>query len=89
MTNVIMVLVSICIFFLIIYGIKYEPKREIFNIKDTTVIKGIFCIIIVLVHIPSLYQNTIQDMIGSFAYIGVTFFFMASAYGLKYGIENK
>ena len=28
-------------------------------------------------------------MVGSFAYIGVTFFFLSSAYGLKYGVENK
>ena len=74
----------------VLSGAKYLPEKEnFFDSYDSQMLKGMFCVIVVLVHVPSGYQNRIQDMIGSFAYIGVTFFFMSSAYGLKYGIKNK
>ena len=60
-----------------------------FDIGSTTCMRGLWCIVILLVHIPSDYQNFIQDMIGSFAYIGVTFFFMTSSYGLVLAAKNK
>lgn len=66
-----------------LWGIKYDPNKNSFmSIEDTTFLRGFWCIIVVLVHVPEAYQNGIQDMLGSFAYIGVTFFFMTSAYGL-------
>ena len=68
---------------------KRTEEDTYFGVDDTNVLKGLWCIIIVLVHVPDAYQNRIQDLIGSFAYIGVTFFFMTSAYGLIYGIEHK
>lgn len=54
-----------------------------FDVANTKAMRGLWCIIVVLVHIPVLYQNPVQDLAGSFAYIGVTFFFMTSAYGLS------
>ena len=51
--------------------------------------RGFWCLIIVLVHTPTPYQNTIQDMIGSFAYVGVTYFFLTSAYGLSLTNSKK
>ena len=73
-----------------LWGVKYEPNKNSFmSISDTTFLRGFWCIIVVLVHEPVAYQNRIQDMLGSFAYIGVTFFFMTSAYGLKYSLEHK
>ena len=51
--------------------------------------RGFWCLVVILVHTPAMYQNTIQDMIGSFAYIGVTFFFMTSGYGLKLGVQKN
>ena len=75
---------------LILYGIKICEKKESFmSANDTNFLRGFWCIVVVLVHIPDAYQNWIQNMIGSFAYIGVTFFFMTSAYGLKYSSINK
>ena len=75
---------------MILTGCRYDPrKKELLSLNDTTVLKGLWCIVIILVHIPERYQNPIQDMMGSFAYVGVTFFFLASAYGLKYGVRNK
>lgn len=74
----------------VIYGIKFDKGKDSFmSIDDSKFLRGFWCIIVVLVHIPATYQNRIQDMIGSFAYIGVTFFFMTSAYGLKYSIKHK
>ena len=82
--------------FLILYvavvaaGMKYtSEKHTFFDSHDVCVMKGMFSIIVILVHIPLSYQNRIQDMMGSFAYIGVTFFFMASGFGLKWGMVNK
>ena len=74
----------------VLWRIKYLPNKNGFmSIEDSTFLRGFWCIIVVLVHVPYQYQNQIQDMIGSFAYIGVTFFFMTSAYGLKYSMINK
>lgn len=74
----------------ILIGVKYRPDKEnFFDVKDTTVLKAIFCIIVVLVHTPVGYRNPIQDMMGSFAYIGVTFFFMTSSFGLKWSVAHK
>lgn len=89
-TNFLMILLLTSIVVVALAGIKYNGNLgEFWSLRYTTALKGIFCIIIVLVHVPSNYQNRIQDLIGSFAYIGTTFFFMASAYGLKYGYEHK
>ena len=71
-------------------GIKVDKDKDsIMSLNDTNFLRGFWCIIVVLVHIPAAYQNRLQDMIGSFAYIGVTFFFMTSAYGLKYSMMHK
>lgn len=74
----------------VLLGVKYQPDKDsFFDTHDTLMLRGLFCIIVVLVHVPASYQNRIQDMIGSFAYIGVTFFFMTSAYGLKWSTLHK
>lgn len=83
---------AVCILFaiMILYGISIKKNNDqIFSIYETSCIKGIWCIVIILVHIPAQYSNKIQNLIGSFAYIGVTFFFLTSAYGLKYSQKNK
>jgi peptidoglycan/LPS O-acetylase OafA/YrhL len=68
---------------------KIETSNDFFNQDYTTALKGIICIVIILVHIPMAYQNKLQDMVGSFGYVCVTIFFMCSAYGLKYGANHK
>jgi len=73
-----------------LWGIKFDSNKNSFmSIEDTVFLRGFWCIIVVLVHVPADYHNRIQDMLGSFAYIGVTFFFMTSAYGLKWSIDHK
>lgn len=64
-------------------------QSAFFDLESSNCMRGFWCIVILLVHIPAVYQNPLQDMVGSFAYIGVTFFFMTSGYGLMLGINNK
>ncbi|MGN0182421.1 MAG: acyltransferase family protein [Candidatus Ornithomonoglobus sp.] len=73
------------------YNAKYLPEGNdgFFNQDTSKAMRGFWCLIVILVHIPAAYQNRIQDLIGSFAYIGVTFFFMTSAYGLSLGISKN
>lgn len=60
-----------------------------FNKESTCALRGFWSIIVILVHVPLAFQNQLQDMAGSFAYIGVTFFFMTSAYGLKISYSKQ
>ena len=90
LTYVLMGLLVLGLAITTLWGIKYQPDKNSFmTIEDTTFLRGFWCIIVVLVHVPAMFQNRIQDMLGSFAYIGVTFFFMTSAYGLKWSMEHK
>lgn len=63
--------------------------NRFFDQNTTTAMRGFWCLVILLVHIPVDQQNPIQDMIGSFAYIGVTFFFMTSSYGLMIAVRKS
>jgi peptidoglycan/LPS O-acetylase OafA/YrhL len=73
-----------------IIKMKFNKDDKWFMSKDfTQSMKAIMCIIVVMVHFPQVYQNKVQDMIGSFGYICVTLFFLFSAYGLMYGLHNK
>lgn len=71
--------------FILIYIDRKGKEASFFDIENTTCMRGFWCLIVLLVHIPAEYENSLQSMIGSFAYIGVTFFFMTSSYGLTLG----
>lgn len=76
--------------YILLYNIKFSSSTDhFFNKEDCNALRGFWCIVIILVHVPYSYQNLIQDMIGSFAYIGVSFFFMTSAFGLSLGYKNN
>ncbi len=78
-----MLLVSAFLLFEILYKAKLVKVNDgFFDAKNSLAMRGFWCLIVILVHVPAAYTNRIQDMIGSFAYIGVTFFFMTSSYGL-------
>ena len=67
----------------ILYGARVERVNYNFmDVKNAKAMRGFWCLVIALVHVPQMYGNRIQDLIGSFAYIGVTFFFMTSGFGL-------
>ena len=90
MTYILMGILVLCLAALALRGLTYDPeKKEIMGVRDTEVLRGLWCIIILLVHVPAPYQNRIQDALGSFAYIGVTFFFLTSGYGLQYSVSHK
>lgn len=89
-TYALMLVLVLCIVATTIFGVKIDKNKDSFmSISDTTFLRGFWCIIVILVHIPTAYHNLLQNIIGSFAYIGVTFFFMTSAYGLKYSMIHK
>lgn len=52
-------------------------------------LKGLAAIVVVMVHIVKEYTNPLQDAVGSFAFIAVTLFFFASAYGMEFSIDRK
>lgn len=72
----------------VIYKAKVYPSGNdtFFDKENSVAFRGIWCIIVILVHIPAQYGNALQNMAGSFAYIGVTFYFMASGYGLSLAV---
>ncbi len=85
LTNIIMI--GIVLFLAGVLGFRDKKGKtaEFFDQDTSLAMRGFWCLIVVLVHIPYEpvnYTNTIQDLIGSFAYIGVTFFFMTSGFGL-------
>ena len=89
-TFVCMMALMIMFAFTVLYRVDYvKNKNSFMAIDDTVFLRGFWCIVVILVHVPIEYQNIFQDLIGSFAFIGVTFFFMTSAYGLKYSIKYK
>ena len=80
MTNLIMVGILLCLLGLLLAGAKYSPDgAHFFDRENSGAMRGFWCLIVALVHVPAGYQNRLQDMIGSFAYVGVTFFFLTSA----------
>jgi len=91
MINYILTFTILIGLFLIILPIRLNKTvDDSFLSKDyTTVIKGVCSIIVILVHIPIMYQNKLQDGIGSFAYICVTLFFFISAYGMTVCLKKK
>lgn len=66
-----------------------ERKYNAFDLPSTHFFKGLCAMIVVLVHIPEQYSNPLQDAVGSFAFIAVTFFFFVSAYGMQYSLEHR
>lgn len=88
-TYAIMLLIMSFLAFELLYKAEYRPEcYTLFDKQNSNAMRGFWCLVVILVHIPASYQNRIQDMLGSFAYIGVTFFFMTSAYGLNLGIKK-
>ncbi len=89
-TYVCMTIILIFLAFIVLYKAEIkEVNDEFFGVLNTTAMRGFWCLVIILVHISPDYQNRIQDMISSFGYIGVTFFFMTSGYVLKLGVMKK
>ena len=90
MDIVFMLLILAFLVFMILYKAKCEDTFEaFFDLKNSQAMRGFWCLIVILVHVPQVHANKVQDMIGSFAFIGVTFFFMTSSYGLTLSMNNN
>ena len=79
---------------LILFSIKKrngDDDFSIFEYTDSSAIRAVFSIVIVFVHVPEMFGNHLQDIIGSFAGVCVSFFFMMSAFGCcnKYFKETQ
>ncbi len=84
-TVFVLALIGLCM----IYSLKITDSDSVFDIDRTWLWDFLFSIIVIFVHIPVQFQNKIQDLIGSFAYIGVSYFCMKAAYGIEYSYNNK
>lgn len=83
-------LIPLSLALVVLWNSKSSEGQGIFMNKDyTSVLKGACCIIVIMVHIHAAHVNKLQDAIGSFAYIGVTLFFMMSAYGMSLSLDRK
>ena len=72
------------------YGSRKDSENLFFMSKSYgNFMKGLCAIIVVLFHIPSVYQNPIQHSIGSFAFVAVTLFFLFSSYGMQLNVEHN
>ena len=73
------------ILFCVVWKSRVQPggNNAFFDKENSNALRGLWCIIVILVHIPAQYGNALQNMAGSFAYIGVTFYFLASGFGLS------
>ena len=52
--------------------------------KYTNAVKGMMCVVIMYVHISNDYTNTVQNIIGSIAYVGVF-----TAFGCRTSVERS
>ena len=90
LTNLIMAGIALFLAGLLLIGAKFRPDGgNFFDRESSGTLRGFWCLIVVLVHVPAAYQNPLQDMLGSFGYVGVTFFFMTSAYGLRLAATKR
>lgn len=90
MDYILTALVPLFLLTCVLWGSHKADFKEVFMKKDyTQVLKGICSIIVILVHIPLEYSNKLQDGIGSFGYVCVTFFFLISAYAMNLNEEQK
>ena len=89
MTSLIMFMIVALLGAIFLLRDEKGKQSSFFDREATGTLRGFWCLIILLVHIPASYQNGIQDLLGSFGYIGVTFFFMTSGYGLFLGMQHN
>ena len=77
---------------LILYGSRWKDidQAEHFMEREyTNVLKGLCCILVVIVHVPVGYENPLQQAVGGFSQVSVALYFLFSAYGILTGIKNK
>ena len=91
-TTVFMILFIISVLIIWTWGISLSDvntSAALLTKKESTTLRGLFCIVVMIAHIPEAYQNRIQDMITSFGFVAVTFFFLTAAYGLRLKVNDS
>lgn len=89
-TYLIMCLIIAFMIFSILWKARVPGNSEhFFNLENTKALRGFWCYWVIIVHLPEIYGNRIQDLIGSFGYVGITFFFMTSGFGLALINEKR
>lgn len=87
--------ICILLLFVVLGGVLlYRAKitdtcNDFFDKNWSLVLKGLCCIVVILVHIPNEHSTRLQSMMGSFAFVAVTVFFMISGYGLSVNRNRK
>ena len=91
MMNYIYTLIPIALIgFAAVQGSKWNFNAATYmDKKYTNAVKGMMCVVIMYVHISNDYTNTVQNIIGSFAYVGVFTFFAISAFGCRTSVERS
>ncbi|MCM1336768.1 MAG: acyltransferase family protein [Candidatus Amulumruptor caecigallinarius] len=84
-------LVPLCVIIILLWRNTIDTSEGgfFFSKEYTNTLKGICAIIVIFVHFPPGMGNPLQDAIGSFAYVAVTFFFMFSAFGMNYSLDHN
>lgn len=76
--------ILMALLYVIISKSKYVTESgHLFTKEYSMLLKGICCIVVVFVHIPADHSSRLQNIVGSFAYVAVTIFFLLSGYGLS------
>ena len=84
MLNILLTLIPIVALLVVIFfsiNLKKKENNALLDLNQTSFLKAFSCIIIVYVHIPLAFSNSLQDLIGSFAGVGVMLFFLFSSFG--------
>lgn len=87
--------ICILLLFVVLGGVLlYRAKitdtcNDFFDKNWSLALKGLCCIVVILVHIPNEHSTRLQNMMGSFAFVAVTVFFMISGYGLSVNRNRK
>ena len=90
LTNITMLIILLLFFFIFFWGVrKTNDSITFFDKTSTNALRGICCLVVMMVHIPGAHGNRIQDLVSSFGFIAVTIFFMMSGYGLTLSYEKS
>lgn len=82
-------LIPLVLFLIVLFPDKRSDGENFFSKNYTTALKGLAAIVVIFVHVPAEFGNKLQDAIGSFAYVAVTYFFLVSAFGMQLASETK
>ena len=84
MLNILLTAIPILALLIVVFlsiNFKKKDSSDLLDLNQTSFLKALSCIIIVYVHIPEMFSNKLQDLIGSFAGVGVMLFFLFSSFG--------